>query len=125
MFRRSMVAAALAAVTLAAPAAAQQCQMLRFPAGYTVGHVKGQASGDEVACYLLDIPVQQNFSVVVVEGRGMITAAPGGWDATDQRMYVGWGEDRVRPFRLHVGPLMRAPMSPFTLEIRFEAPGNG
>ncbi|GGL67184.1 hypothetical protein [Wenxinia marina] len=108
----------------ATPAAAQECRTLQFPEGFTSGQVTGEASSEVTACFLLVVPPGQNISIDV-EGPGMVHAMPGQWDAMDQRMFLGDYPGRPNPLQVNVAPLMRAPMTPFTLTVRFEPPGNG
>ncbi|MBF9029023.1 hypothetical protein HKCCE3408_01330 [Rhodobacterales bacterium HKCCE3408] len=121
---RTKLIAALAALTLWPQVSlAQECQVIDLPAGFEAGALEGVAPVDGVVCFDLRFPRGQNLSIELASGQNVSVSVPGYYDDRPDRMFLGDlpGELEIRVFQL-----MRSPTSqPFTLNIRFEQPGNG
>ncbi len=108
------------AATLAAPVSAQTCAALTLSETTTL---TGEAPADGYLCYLLTIPQPQNLSLEVTGARNTAVTAVGVYDARERWTYFA---AYPQPLELRVFQVLRALNDePFSLHIRFEAPGNG
>lgn len=115
----------LLAVAIAAPGPSrgQSCPIVSLAADFKAGDLKGTAPADGVACYELRFPEGQNMSIELLDSQNVTASVPGHYDSRSDRMFLGNlpGHLEVRVFQL----MRSAGEQPFTLRIRFEAPGNG
>ena len=99
------------------------CPVVPLQAGFESGDLKGTAPADGVACFDLRFPEGQNLSIELVSGKNVSISVPGYYDDRTDRMFLG---DLPGRLEVRVFQLMRAVApEPFSVRIRFEAPGNG
>lgn len=117
-------AAAILATFFAAPAAAQSCQQVNLPAGFTSGVLEGQVSPEGVVCYSLNMAPHNNNLDLAIAGRNVVFGMNDGVNAVDARQELMMVPQSSN-VRITVTQLMRSPQDEaYRLQITFLPPGN-